>query len=148
MKNTTKVAATLLLTVMMGTFGCQTNSEKVTPAKSEAAEIDTTNLNLTQEEYLLDVEKYKKETNTKISANEQSIKEFKARIASNKKDAKANYDKKINDLEQKNTDMKRKLDEYKIEGKEHWNSFKEEFNHDMDELGNALKDLTVNNTKS
>jgi hypothetical protein len=28
-----------------------------------------------------------------------------------------------------------------------WESFKREFNHDMDELGQALKDLTVDNKK-
>jgi hypothetical protein len=28
-----------------------------------------------------------------------------------------------------------------------WEKFKREFNHDMDELGKSLKDLTVNNKK-
>lgn len=28
-----------------------------------------------------------------------------------------------------------------------WETFKREYNHDMDELGNALKDLTVDNKK-
>ena len=28
-----------------------------------------------------------------------------------------------------------------------WESFKREFNHDMDEIGQALKDLTVDNKK-
>ena len=53
--------------------------------------------------------------------------------------------RKISDLEQKNTDMKKKLDEYGMEGKDKWDAFKAEFNHDMDELGKALKDLTVDN---
>jgi len=71
----------------------------------------------------------------KISKNAQSIKEFKARVANSKKETKADYDKTISDLEKKNTDMKRKLDEYNLEGKDQWNSFKTEFSHDMDELG-------------
>ena len=35
----------------------------------------------------------------------------------------------------------------KAESKEDWEKFKVEFNHDMEELGNAFKDLTVKNTK-
>ncbi len=43
--------------------------------------------------------------------------------------------------------MKIKMDNYKEDGKEKWEAFKSEFSHDMDELGSALKDLTVNNVK-
>ena len=43
--------------------------------------------------------------------------------------------------------MKRKMDDYKEEGKEKWETFKTEFTHDMDELGTAFKNLTVKNVK-
>jgi len=39
------------------------------------------------------------------------------------------------------------MDDYKQDGKENWEKFKAEFNHDMDELGKAFKDLTINNIK-
>jgi len=39
------------------------------------------------------------------------------------------------------------MDDYTEEGKEKWESFKREFNHDMEELRLALMDLTQNNTK-
>ena len=39
------------------------------------------------------------------------------------------------------------MDEYKADGKENWEKFKAEFNHDMDGLGSAFKDLTVKNVK-
>jgi len=35
---------------------------------------------------------------------------------------------------------------YKDEGDDEWESFKVEFDQDMDSLGQALKDLTKNNT--
>ena len=38
--------------------------------------------------------------------------------------------------------MKRKLDNYKADRKDDWENFKSEFNSDMDQLGNSLKDLT------
>ena len=68
-------------------------------------------------------------------------------MAKDKKQAKAEYKEKIAKLEQKNTDMKRRMDDYKSDSQEQWESFQREFNHDMDELGNSLKDLTKNNTK-
>jgi hypothetical protein len=43
--------------------------------------------------------------------------------------------------------MKDKMNGYKAEGKDKWENFKTEFNHDMDELGNALSDLGKNNVK-
>ncbi|MBA3707137.1 MAG: hypothetical protein H0W84_14905 [Bacteroidetes bacterium] len=58
------------------------------------------------------------------------------------------YDKRINELEQKNKDLKKRMADYnEQDGKSNWQLFKTEFTHDMDELGNALKDLTVRNTK-
>ena len=39
------------------------------------------------------------------------------------------------------------MSDYKADGKENWEKFKAEFGHDMDELGNAFRDLTVKNVK-
>ena len=58
-------------------------------------------------------------------------------------EAKADYHNKIMELEQKNSDMKKKLDDYKTEGKQKWEIFKTEFSHDMDELGKAFNDFIV-----
>ena len=54
---------------------------------------------------------------------------------------------KVADLDKKNSDMKKKMADYKASNKENWENFKTEFNHDMNELGQAFKDLTVKNTK-
>jgi len=43
--------------------------------------------------------------------------------------------------------MKKKLDDYQLEGKDKWNLFKTEFSHNMEELGKAFNDLTIKNTK-
>ena len=50
-------------------------------------------------------------------------------------------------LEVKNSDMRMRMDNYKEDGKDNWETFKTEFSHDMDELGKAFKDLTVKNVK-
>ncbi len=64
-----------------------------------------------------------------------------------KSEARIAYDKSIADLEARNEAMKVKVGVYKEEGNEKWQSFKDEFNHDMNELGDALKDLTKDNKK-
>ena len=95
----------------------------------------------------MEIESYRKETADKIAANDRSIAEFNSRIKEQKREAAADYKLKIAKLEQKNSDMKKQLDEYKADGKEKWGKFKTEFNHDMEELGKAFKDLTVKNVK-
>jgi F0F1-type ATP synthase membrane subunit b/b' len=117
---------------------CNTPGEKVENAidKVNKANADLAKAN---EDYNNDVATYRREEAAKIAANEQSIAEFKVRIANEKKDAKAKYLKDIADLEQKNSDMKKQIDDYKADSKENWAIFKEKFSHDMDELGKAFK---------
>jgi hypothetical protein len=126
--------------------GCNTPAQKLENAQNN---VDAANQDLDEanQEYLADVEKYRKETADRIAENERSINEFNARVESDKQEAKEDYRKKIMALEQKNSDMKKKMDDYKIEGKEGWEKFKTEFSHDMDEVGQAFKDLTVKNVK-
>ena len=121
---------------------CNTPAQKVENAQDKVTEANQ-NLDKTNQEYLADIENYRKETADKITANNISIAEFKSRIENEKMEAKADYDNKIMELEQKNRDMKNKLDDYKTEGKEKWEIFKSEFSHDMVELGKAFNDFTV-----
>jgi len=125
---------------------CNTPSEKVENAQEDVkdAKMDLKEAN---EDYLVDVENYRKETAEKIAANNQSIAEFKARKEADKKEAREEYNEKVAKLEQKNTDLQKKMDDYKMDGKDNWEKFKIEFNHDMEELGQSFKDLTVKNTK-
>jgi F0F1-type ATP synthase membrane subunit b/b' len=117
---------------------CNTPAEKVENAidKVNKANADLAKAN---EDYNNEVDAYRKEEAAKIAVNDISIAEFKARITTQKKEAKSKYLKDIADLEQKNSDMKKELDIYKAESKENWAVFKVKFSHDMDELGKAFK---------
>jgi len=140
----TLAAATFITSISL--MSCDSPAQKVENAENKVSDANE-DLNKANEEYLADVEKYKKETADRIEANNKSIAEFKARKALEKKEAREAYNDKIYSLEQKNSDMKKRLDEYKAEGKDSWSKFKEEFSRDMEELGKAFKDLTVTNTK-
>lgn len=104
-------------------------------------------LKIAQKDSVTEFKKFKKESEEKIAANEKSIVDFKTKIAKEKKETRAANEKKIAKLEQKNVELKKKLESYKEGDKEKWDKFKTEFNHDMDELGKALKDFMVKNTK-
>jgi hypothetical protein len=44
-------------------------------------------------------------------------------------------------LEQKDIDLKNKINEYKFESKDKWEEFKRVFNNDMEVVGKSIKDL-------
>lgn len=134
------IAATIFVVGSM-LSGCSSPSEKVENAEEK---VDKANQNLDQakEDYIVDVEKYRKETADKIAANEKTEADFKTRIANDKMQAREDYQKKIDALDKKDTDMKKRMDDYKVEGKDKWITFKEGFNKDMDALGQDWKDLT------
>lgn len=125
---------------------CTSSAEKVENAQEEVKDANA-DLAKANQEYLSDVDAYRKETANRIAANDKTIAELKAKTALEKKEAREEYNKKIAALEEKNTNMKKKMEDYQPTNKEKWESFKSEFGHDMDELGNSFKDLTINNVK-
>lgn len=144
MKKSILTIATFITAIAI--TSCTSSEQKVENAKAEAIEA-AANLNNANEEYIADMESYRKTTAERIEANNQSIAEFKKRIENEKKEAKADYNKRIEELEKKNSDIKKKMDDYKAEGKSNWESFKAEFSRDMDELGNAISSFGENNKK-
>jgi len=54
---------------------------------------------------------------------------------------KAKYQNEVLTLEQKNIELQKRLNNYKYEGKENWEKFKQDYNNDIDSVGNALKSL-------
>tara|TARA_R110001583_G_scaffold44521_1_gene141171 strand:+ start:1405 stop:1836 length:432 start_codon:yes stop_codon:yes gene_type:complete len=137
MKNSILILASLMLITSSILTSCNTSAEKVENAEKN---VDKANFDLYEanQEYLADIEKYRKESADIIAANNKSIADFKARIALEKKEAQVAYSQKITVLERKNSDLKKKMDVFKAESKEQWEKFKVEFSKDMDELGTAF----------
>lgn len=129
------VALALLASVTF--FGCNTSSQKVENAKDNVDQAKE-DLDKANQEYLAEVENYKKESAEITLTNEQKIEALKAKIAHEKYENRLLLEKKLAEIERKNKEMKKRLDDFKDKGKENWDSFKAEFNHDMAELGKAL----------
>ena len=81
------------------------------------------------------------EAESKITANEKSIDELKTEIKTASIKFRTHYEKEVVVLEQKNIELKKKISEYKYEGKDKWEEFKRGFNKDVDIVGNALKEI-------
>lgn len=90
-------------------------------------------------------EEFAARVNKRIEKNRQDIADLKAKAKTKKAESKKQYDKTINDLEKKNDELNAKLDNYGDESKEKWENFKEEFNHDLDRMGQAIGDLFRDN---
>ena len=87
---------------------------------------------------------FKLESELEINNNEIRVKELTEKMNKPGTILDPLYAKKIENIEQKNKDLKAKLVAYETNQSD-WEKFKREFNHDMDELGKAFKDLTVDN---
>ena len=86
------------------------------------------------------------ENEEKISKNETRIAELKEKLMKPGKILDPVYEKRIDMLEARNKELEEKMDAYE-KSQSNWESFKSEFKHDMDELGQSLKDFTVDNKK-
>lgn len=130
--------------IVVGTLftGCMDSSKKSDKTDEKAIGIEQ---ELTKDSinYKKDMKEFKKKTAAKIAANDKSLLEFNARIADQKSNAKAEYKKQIEVLNNKNSDLKKKLDDFKTDNKNSWELFKNEFSHDMEELGQAFKNFTI-----
>lgn len=124
--------------------GCKSPNEKNRAAKVDKA---AEKLIEARQNYIEEYEAFKTEANIKIEANEKAIAKLKEDGKKNNKETKAVLDKKLAALELKNQELKDKIRDSKEDDNERWETFKLEFKYDMDNLGQALKDLTTNNTK-
>lgn len=79
-----------------------------------------------------------------IAQNETRIAEARVRMTETGAVIDAVLENRIDRLQERNRNLKLKLEAYQYD-QSGWESFKEEFNHDMKELGNAFKDITVDN---
>jgi hypothetical protein len=90
---------------------------------------------------------FKADAGIKINANEKRIGELQVKIKASSRKLKVKYDKEVVVLEQKNADLKTKINEYKYESKDKWEEFKKGFNRDMDDVGKGIKNFFTKRIK-
>lgn len=143
-----------LLTMSAGTVlvGCKDASKEENEAKENVqeakedlndakVELSDARRAATEEEW----KAFKDSTNAAISLNEKRIADMKTDLKKTGKTIDSEYQKKIVELEMKNKEIKNKLEMYKNDANSDWQSFKKEYNRDMEDLGESLKNFTVKN---
>ncbi len=142
MKKTILIIAAMAFAATATFTGCTTPAQKVENAEENVEQANEA-LAKARQEYLADLESFRKQTEAQTLTNEQMIAELKTRVAKEKMEARAAHLKRISELEQKNIEMRKKMTDYKDDSQENWKLFKAEFSRDMDELGKALNDFFV-----
>ncbi|MEX2484062.1 MAG: hypothetical protein WED10_05875 [Brumimicrobium sp.] len=138
------LALTLIIAVITFMTGCSTPADKVENSQNDVIEAEH-DLEKANAQYSKDVKNYRKKSRERINANNERIIELKSYSKKMDKKDRVKYEEKIDKLETKNDNLEERLDDYEAENEDNWESFKAEFNNDMDELGSALKSFTTDN---
>jgi chromosome segregation ATPase len=125
---------------------CESKEKKVEDAQ-EKVQDSKEELKEAQRELNAEYPSYRKDMEQRIIDNDKRIADLKAKLNEPGKKPLDNMRKdRIDELERKNADLRSRLYGYEKERGD-WESFKREFNHDMDEMGNSINDLGKNNVK-
>jgi hypothetical protein len=144
MKNTFSIIAAAVLMTGIVLTGCLSSSNKGENSQPQVQETSANAGEAAQElgQAVKDsIRQFKKDAQETIEKYEKSIAEFKVRIANEVKVNKAVYEEKLGQLEKKNSEMKKKLADYKEEGKDKWESFKNGFTRNMDDIGSSISNF-------
>lgn len=137
---------TAFMTALLLFASCTLNTE--TEKSDEAKRIDNAidnakkDLDVVKEEYKKRYETFKMETESKFAENKKIIADLKAGPKNKNKTVQAEIDKTLTDLEERNQALNDEINNYKEIDTNKWESFKVGFSRDMDNLGEALKDMT------
>jgi len=144
------------LVVLVGFMGlllvsCN-NSPKAKEGELEDAKEDVVQAEADLEQSKLDsvtdYNTFRTSIELKLDENQRLIDEMKVTINNSKDSNKAMYEKELAKLEEKNEQLKVKLQDYDQQGtSEKWELFKVEFNNDMDDLGKSISNMAARNMK-
>lgn len=156
----------LLVAVTAFIFGCNQTSkqevkeagENLTAAKSELKEAVVNENEAAKAKAVADWNYFKNGSDSIISEMEIDLKKMEVRLEKANKSQKiklnADYEKAKSDfvrlkekLAQKNVEFENEIQIYDDNVSEKNESFKNEFKHDMDELGKSLKDIFKDNVQ-
>ncbi len=153
MKNPIYLVA-LAMSLLFATMftSCQSSADKVENA-TEDVEDAQDDLQDVKQEVAADAAKvaseeewkmFRSENEMVIKSNETRIAELKAKAKKSNNAADKAYAERVDALEQRNKELNSRIANYEANQSD-WESFKREFKHDMDAIGQGFKDLSVNN---
>lgn len=137
MKNINFILAVILLMAGLVYTGCENNSGD---AKDNVEQANQDMLDA-QAQFEKEWQQFKSDAELKINDNQQKIDDFKVAMKTTSTRFKAKYENEVLTLEQKNIELRKKLNEFKYERKENWDEFRIEFGRDVDTVVVALNEI-------
>lgn len=90
---------------------------------------------------------YCEESEMKLAENDRKIESLKSTIKAESKSIRITTENALNDAKVKNKQLKIKLNDFQKGVKSDWESFKLDFNKDLDELGKSISAMAEKNMK-
>ena len=128
------------ITVSCNSF---TEKENVNEAKAEVV-VATQELEQARLDVANEYDTYKADIEAKLIENDREIANLKSELKNEKKEVRETYDKELDALYQKNEKLKLDIKDYKGSVSDKWDTFKNSFKHDMDDLGKSISEYTKN----
>lgn len=138
------MAAIAFFAVTASTSFGQNTDKKSDKAREDLVEAKQ-DLKEAQKDSVADYQNFKKDSEVRFLKNEKSLANFKVQVSKADLNNRAEYEKNLAALNQKNVDLKKRMVDFKQNGETKWSSFKTEFNNDMDDFGKELENFTVEN---
>ncbi|PIQ09600.1 MAG: hypothetical protein COW71_05660 [Ignavibacteriales bacterium CG18_big_fil_WC_8_21_14_2_50_31_20] len=138
----TKYFITLVSLLFAGLVftSCENNQKNVEEAK-EDVEIAKQDLRDARAEYDKEWQQFRTDSELKINVNQKKIDDFKVKLRTSSATFKNKFENEIMSLEAKSIELKERISQYNFQGKDNWEAFKREFNHDLDATEKALNDV-------
>jgi len=124
--------------------GCQSSATKVENAqdKVEAAEENVEVARQELDQALRDsIQQFREESEKELIANEKIIADFKVKVAKDRLENRAEYERDLAVLEQKNREMRRDLEEFNDVQRDKWEAFRLKTKRNMDEHAKSIRDF-------
>ncbi len=116
---------------------CDSSSNEMQRAETDVIEAER-DLEIAKSEIEADVRIYRQEMASEIRENNLEIAEIKKQIQRGDNDSKAANEVRIAELERMNDSLKREIDNYSVSDRDSWNTFKDQFGSNMNDLSNSL----------
>jgi hypothetical protein len=97
---------------------------------------------------IVEFNKYKSSIQIKLAENEKVISDLKASIKAEDRKTQTLYNKQLENLQLRNTELKLKIETYKQGPTQKWELFKVDFNKELDKLGKSISSTANNNLKN
>jgi hypothetical protein len=147
MKNITLLITALTLISTIAIQGCDKSSNKMDKAETAAIEAER-DMAVANSELQAEIQIFRLEANNEITENNRSIAAIKREIQNTDANVREAHVVRIENLERSNQNMKRQIDNYRQSNKANWDSFKKDFNSNMNELEISLSDFFSTTTTS